>query len=93
MLIHRILLSDQLLSTSILLNNQRVFVSRDLWGGIAVRKQLLILRLYKVYSVGLKIVVLRLNDTFSMRLLLFIEILSINNHMINTLTLFCEEII
>ena len=77
MLIHRILLSDQLLSTIILLNNQRVFVSRDLWGGIAVRKQLLILRLYKVYSVGLKIVVLRLNDTFSMRLLLFIEILSI----------------
>ena len=77
MLIHRILLSDQLLSTSILLNNQRVFVSSDLWGGIAVRKQLLILRLYKVYSVGLKIVVLRLNDTFSMHLLLFIEILSI----------------
>jgi hypothetical protein len=72
-----ILLSDQLLSTSILLNNQRVFVSCDLWCGIAVRKQLLILRLYKVYSVGLKIVVLRLNDTFSMRLLLFIEILSI----------------
>lgn len=77
MLIHRILLSDQLLSTSILLNNQRIFVSRDLWGGIAVRKELLILRLYKVYSVGLKIVVLRLNDAFSMRLLLFIEILSI----------------